>query len=152
MSVPVVPPWLAVALGEIGTLEAPGDADNPRVVEYHSATAAGAAPDGVAWCSSFMNWCMLQCGIIGTRNKSARSWLKWSGGEVLKEPRLGCIMVCWREDPHAATGHVGLYLGHNKRGYYILGGNQSNEVNVRLEPTRRVLGFVWPKDREEPIA
>lgn len=48
--------WLDLAEAEIGIKEVPGTGDNPRVLEYHSATSYGAPHDSVPWCSSFINW------------------------------------------------------------------------------------------------
>jgi uncharacterized protein (TIGR02594 family) len=62
------PPWLATAQREVGTKEASGNADNPRILEYHSATSLGARDDAVAWCSAFANWCMKQNSIVGTNS------------------------------------------------------------------------------------
>lgn len=61
-------PWLNIAQQELdkGIKEFPGDADNPRIVEYHSCTSYGSSDDETPWCSSFANWCMKQCGIEGT--------------------------------------------------------------------------------------
>ena len=141
--VPSIAPWLAVALGEIGTLEAAGDADNPRVQAYHAATRGPkSVADAVPWCSSAMNWCMERAGIEGTRSKAARSWLQW--GDPLDEPRLGCVCVLWRISITGSKGHVGLYLGENKRGVILLGGNQANEFGVARYPHRRVLAYRWP--------
>lgn len=148
---PMVPPWLARAMGEIGTLEAPGSADNPRVVLYHSVTRGMAVvPDSVPWCSSAMCYCFEAEGFESTRSKSARSWMRW--GTPLDRPVLGCVVVLWRESPQSAKGHVGLYVGESKRGIHILGGNQLDEFCVRLYPRRRLLdhGYRWPTTHPLP--
>jgi uncharacterized protein (TIGR02594 family) len=145
IEVPIVPPWLAHALAEIGTLEISGTGSNPRIEEYHATTRGPATvKDDVPWCSSFQNWSFDRCGIEPTRSKAARSWLDW--GIELQRPVLGCVCVLWREARKSAKGHVGLWLGQDKRGVYLLGGNQSNAVNVMHYPHARVLdgGFRWP--------
>jgi uncharacterized protein (TIGR02594 family) len=141
--VPELPPWVNVALAEIGVLEAPGDADNPRIQEWHATTVGPKdVADAVPHCSSFINWVMLRCAIAGTRSKAARSWLTW--GYKLDEPRIGAVCVLWRLSITGKKGHVGLYLGRNKNGVFLLGANQGNEVNVTRYPHKRVLGFFWP--------
>ena len=61
----------------IGVTEDPQPGhDNPRIRLYHGTTSGGAMPDEVAWCSSFVNFCVEQAGLSGTDSKAARSWLK----------------------------------------------------------------------------
>ncbi|ATU91532.1 hypothetical protein B5P45_06805 [Phyllobacterium zundukense] len=72
--------------------EFPGEShNNPRITLYHSTTTGGAAPDEVAWCSSFVNFCVERAGLQGTDSKAARSWLqfgvkvprpKWRTGDI----------------------------------------------------------------------
>lgn len=133
-----VPPWMLYAVTEIGQVEGAGEVDNPRVVWYHGATAAGEAPDDVPWCSSFVNR-MLKCaGVVGTRSKAAKSWLGW--GEPLAWPQVGAITVI------AHPGHhVGFWLGANQKHVYLLGGNQSNSVNVTAYLRTTVQGYRWPR-------
>jgi uncharacterized protein (TIGR02594 family) len=135
------PPWLRTAENEIGIKEAPGAADNPRVLEYHSATSLGARDDAVAWCSAFVNWCMKQNDIPRTNSASARSWLNW--GTRLDQPHKGCVTVLKRGS-NPAQGHVALYVGDGAGSVRLLGGNQSDQVKVSVFPTSMVLGYRWP--------
>ncbi|MBI5296068.1 MAG: TIGR02594 family protein [Chloroflexi bacterium] len=116
-------PWLAVARRELGVQEIPGAADNPRVVEYLHATnnldEATRSNDETAWCSAFVNWCMQQVGIEGTKHALARIWQGW--GRHIDEPYVGCIAVFKRE---GGFGHVGFYLGETATKILLLGGNQ----------------------------
>lgn len=116
-------PWLTVARGELGVQEIPGAADNPRVVEYLHATTnldeATRSNDETSWCSAFVNWCMQQVGIQGTKHALARSWQGW--GRHIDQPYVGCIAVFKRE---GGFGHVGFYLGETAAKILLLGGNQ----------------------------
>ena len=69
---------------------------------------------------------------------SAREWLNF--GENVK-PAYGAVMVFSRE----GGGHVGFYVSEDTNYYHILGGNQSNQVNVIKISKSRFLGAVWPK-------
>lgn len=138
------PLWYEIAEKEIGVTEIPGPANNPRVVEYHSATSYGAKDDEVPWCSSFLNWVMKKAGLPGTNNAAARSWMSW--GVPIETPVLGCVVVYWRDKPDGWTGHVHLYRGEDDTHIVGLGGNQGNSVNLSRYPKNRVLGFRWPKD------
>lgn len=140
-------PWMATAGGELGVKEYPGDADNPRIIEYHATTAYGAKDDEVSWCSAFVNWCIEQHGIDGTDNAAARSWLNW--GKAIRTPVPGCITVLWRESPNSWKGHVGFYVGKhptNDQFILLLGGNQSDSVCVAAYKKERVLSFRWPEE------
>lgn len=135
------PPWLSRAESEIGVTEYPGPDDNPRIVEYHGATALRAADDEVPWCSSFLNWCMTQAGVRGTGSAAARSWLPW--GRPLPEPRRGCVAV-FRRGSNPASGHVALYVRSRGALVDVLGGNQSNQVRISGYPAASLLGYRWP--------
>ena len=133
------PSWLTIANLELGTEEVPGPDDNPRIVEYHESCDDTVSDDEVAWCSSFVNWCMEKAGHTGTRSRSARSWLKW--GVPLNEALYGCVVVLWRSSPDSWKGHVGFWLGEDEDYVIMLGGNQGNEVSVRRYRKDRILGY-----------
>ena len=136
-----IPAWLKTAENELGIKEAPGNADNPRILEYAAATGLGARDDAVAWCSSFVNWCMKQNDIPRTNSAAARSWLSW--GVPLDEPRNGCVVVLKRGS-NPAQGHVGFYVGDGASSIRVLGGNQSDQVKVSTYPKPMLLGYRWP--------
>ena len=132
------------AVGEIGVKEVAGDGDNPRIREYHGATKAGPSPDAIFWCASFVNWCLKQAGITGTRTRRAKDFAEKLplGFKIVptKEARVGDIMVL---DRGAAGGHVTFYAGPaGQFAFYGLGGNQADEVNVGRYPLRRVEAVV----------
>jgi uncharacterized protein (TIGR02594 family) len=138
-------PWIEIAEGELGVKEYPGDADNPRIIEYHATTSYGSKDDEVSWCSAFVNWCIEKSGRHGTDNAGARSWLNW--GKSIRNPVPGCVTVLWRESPDSWKGHVGFYVGeHPTNSQYILmlGGNQGDSVCVAAYEKKRVLSFRWP--------
>lgn len=147
------PLWLEIAWQESlsGVCELAGPQENAaRIIEYHSATTLRATTDEVAWCSSLVNWCLLQAGQDITRSAAARSWLSW--GLDLRVPAIGCVAVLKRAGKSQpgpavldAPGHVGFYFGRGSQSeVLILGGNQDNAVNVRAYPLARVLGYRWP--------
>lgn len=142
-------PWLVPAAREIGVHEAPGDANNPRVLEYLrtcSQTAGGnlaewgTTRDSTPWCSAFVNWCLLEAGIEGTRSAAARSWERW-GAKV--GPIRGAIAVLSR-GPNPARGHVAFFVRESPGAVWLLGGNQRDEVCVRSYHPSRVITYRWP--------
>lgn len=137
------PPWYQIAVREMSTGidEIPGhDAHNPRIVEYHQATSLKATDDETPWCSSFINWCMMKAGGTRTDSAMARSWLNW--GKKLDEPRKGCVVIFSRP-PNPASGHVALFEEIRGNRIHVLGGNQSNQVNISSYPAERLLSYRW---------
>lgn len=142
------PPWLEWLLNELGEREIVGAKDNPRIVYYHGFTAAGTAPDEVAWCSSVQCAAFENFGIRSTRSKAAASWATWGVASAL---RLGAVGLFGKADPDAkGTGHVFNVCGWNARYVLGIGGNQGNQMSVArrersaLVAVRWPKGFVWP--------
>lgn len=141
-------PWIAVAEGEIGQREIVGARHNRRIIEYHATTGLRATTDEVAWCSSFVNWCLGEVDIDGTDSALASSWLRW--GEEC-EADAGAICVIFnpkaKNTALSRTGnHVGFLLRLTDRHYVILGGNQSNRVKVSSfsRSVWTLKGYRWP--------
>ena len=132
---------LKVALREYGVTEIPGTGKhNPEVVKYfQEAGFPTVMDDETSWCSAFMNWCMVKAGRKGTGSLSARSWMIW--GEKVMEPKLGDVAVFWRQNPQGWQGHVGFYIQHDNINVWVLGGNQSNQVNIQKYPGTQLLGY-----------
>lgn len=135
------PLWLRIARGEIGEKEIVGSKHNHRVLEYHDATDLDASTDEVAWCSSFVNWCMLKANIARTKSAAARSWLNW--GTKLDAPKLGAVVVFQRGNS-SWQGHVAFVVGWDASYVKVLGGNQSNAVTIANYKRATVLGYRWP--------
>jgi len=138
----MTPEWLTIARKEIGVKEVPGAGNNPRIIEYAATTSLAAKQDSVAWCSSFVNWCMKQAGIKGTGSAAARSWLNW--GEPIATPRLGCIVVFKRGAP--PSGHVGIcdHEDISNGIIRVVNGNMSDAVTISRLSVNGVLGYRWP--------
>jgi uncharacterized protein (TIGR02594 family) len=141
-------PWLEVAGREMGVTEIRGPRHHPRILAYHAETSLRAQSDEIAWCSSFVSWCLARVGLAGSGSALARSWLDW--GEELCEPRRGSIVVL--EGEGALSGHVGFYLGSHGSEVLVLGGNQSDAVGIAAYPAGRVLGYRWPSRSAAPRA
>jgi uncharacterized protein (TIGR02594 family) len=140
------PRWLAIARQEICTREAAlGSEPNPRIVEYHQATSGRAQDDQTAWCAAFASWVLEQAGIRSTKSAWAKSYLDW--GSALDQPRIGAITVFHRGSgapSSRGTGHVGFFVEDRGGSIGLLGGNQSNHVNVKSYSKSRLLAYRWP--------
>jgi uncharacterized protein (TIGR02594 family) len=137
------PEWMQVARKEIGTKEYSGDGDNPEVLKYLKSvdhlTIDLQRNDETAWCSAFVNWCMEQVGVDRTERANARSWLSW--GQEVTTPFPGAVVVLWRDSPDSWKGHVGFFVRATTDHVYLLGGNQSDQVNITRYPKKRVLRY-----------
>lgn len=131
---------IEIALKEYGQKEIVGDKHNPRIVQYSTDIGnTWVTTDEVHWCSEYVNWVLKQAGIKGTNSAVARSFLKW--GEETKIPEPGDIVVFWREPKGSNNGHIGFYINETPTHVRILGGNQNDEVNIKLFPKEQVLSY-----------
>lgn len=83
---PVTPTWMPIAIGEMWTKRFPAGECNLRIVEYNGYTNLLGYDDKISWCSSFINWCLFQAGLVGTG--SARSALVEELGHFYFQPRV----------------------------------------------------------------
>jgi uncharacterized protein (TIGR02594 family) len=135
------PPWLEIALGELGVKAFPGTMNaNPRILAYLQSTtlpAPLAQIDETFWCSAFVNWCVEQAGHEGTDSAMARSWSTWGSG--IDQPSRGCIVVFERSEGGPNAGHVGFFMGSAGDSLSVLGGNQNDAVNIGHQPRERLI-------------
>ncbi len=133
---------LKTALTQYGVTEIRGAKHNPKIVKYSDDIGyKGVVDDETAWCSIFINWCAMKCGLERSGKLNARSWL--DVGEFIETPQPGDVVVFWREDKDSWKGHVGLYIStsEDKKFIYCLGGNQNNRVQISPYARDRVLSY-----------
>lgn len=134
------PTWLQKARLLIGVAEIPGPRHSAEVLQmWRDIKRGGIRDDETPWCAAFVGAVLERSGIRSSRFESARSYLTW--GEKLDAPALGAVAVFTRD----GGGHVGFVVGVEPDGdLLILGGNQSNAVNVRAFSPKRLSGLRWP--------
>ena len=154
------PRMIVEALKEFGTLEAPGDADNPKIVGWQAELEASGIGrnyaglyrhDAIPWCGLFM-------AIVAHRANAERRpernppklylWaLEWASFG-LPVPNgsaaLGDVLV------FKNSGHVGLYVGHDATAFHVLGGNQSDRVTISRIAKQRLYAVRRPAYRVQP--
>lgn len=142
------PKWLIEARKHIGTTEIKGSVHNAKIIGWWKAIKRGGIKDDeTPWCAAFVGGCLEVSGIRSTRFESAKSYLDW--GFRLNMPCLGCIVVFSRQ----GGGHVGFVVGKDTQGQLlVLGGNQSDAVNIRAFSTDRVTDYRWPHAEPLPDA
>jgi uncharacterized protein (TIGR02594 family) len=131
---------LKIALGEYATHALIGPGNNPAVLKYFQEIGQKwVTDDETAWCAAFVNWCLLKAGKVGTNSLSAKSFLNY--GTATKNPNIGDIVVLWRISKESPYGHVGFFIKETAALIYILGGNQSDEVNIRAFDKAQLLSY-----------
>ncbi|ENJ8541399.1 TIGR02594 family protein [Raoultella planticola] len=133
-------PWITEARKHIGQMEIKGPRHNPLILQFwKDIKRGGIKDDETPWCAAFVGAMLERVDIKSSRFESAKSYLSW--GVALREPAYGCIVVFSRD----GGGHVGFVIGQQENGdLMVLGGNQSDAVNIRAFSRSRVTGYRWP--------
>lgn len=136
-------PWITTAEELIGTVEIPGSKSNPRIITWAKEIGGWIGNyyenDDIPWCGLFVAWCM-KANDISINIDNPLSAVAWNKFGNKTEPCYGCVMVFTR----SGGGHVGFYASEDADSYHILGGNQSNQVNITKVSKTRYLGARWP--------
>ena len=141
-------PWMGAAKRYKGTREIEGSQSNSTIMRWaRNLGLSSYKNDDTPWCGLFAAACMNDNDIStkGFNILGARQWLKF-GYKV--KPQYGAVMVFWRGSKSGWSGHVGFYVSEDNSYYHILGGNQSNMVNVTKISKNRFLGARWPNGFE----
>lgn len=130
---------LDVAMKEYGVQEIKGGQHNPRIVEYFKTVGhEWVDNDELAWCAAFVGFCLEKIGIRSTKKLNARSYLGF--GTRTYKPVIGDVAVFSRGNS-PVYGHVAFYVGETDGFYLVLGGNQSNQVQISAYAKSRLLEF-----------
>lgn len=136
-------PWYDLAKSEIGVKEISGSGNNSRIIEYHQATTLKATQDSVAWCSSFVCWCLESSGIKSTRSAAARSFLNWGKSVSRSAAEIGDIVI-FKRGNSSWQGHVAFLVKDLGTYIEVLGGNQSDSVSIDRYRSTDLLGIRRP--------
>lgn len=126
-----------------GTVEKPGPKNNPLILKWATEIGLGHVynQDSIAWCGLTVGYAAAQAGWdYAPRGNAlwARNWLAWGTPVDLGKEMLGDVLVFSRG---AVSGHVGLYVAEDQTCFHVLGGNQSDAVNIkRVEKDRLLSG------------
>lgn len=143
------PALLVAALKLYGTQEAPGELDNPTILDWAKEIGVGGIykHDDMPWCGLFVGTAVHRAGLNGVNSPLwAKAWANW--GMPVRQPMLGDIMVFERP---GGGGHVGIYVGEDKEAFHSLGGNQRDSVNItRLLKGRLIAARRTPWSVSQP--
>lgn len=140
------PRWIALARQFIGLREVKGVQHAPEILQmWKDIRRGGIKDDETPWCAAFVGAMLERSGIESSRFEAAKSYLAW--GEKLVSPVPGCVVVFSREGGF----HVGFVVGNDAAGnLMVLGGNQSDEVNIRSFNRARAIGYRYPAGETIP--
>lgn len=148
-----IPKHMRAALNLLGVYEKPGRANNPQIMAWAEEcreaglNVAGYTADSVPWCGLFVAYVML---AAGRKSVDAPLWaLNWSRyGEDGGQPEFGDILTFKRN----GGGHVGFYVAEDQLYYHVLGGNQSDKVNIMRIAKSRMHNCRQPPYRNKPAS
>jgi uncharacterized protein (TIGR02594 family) len=138
-------PWFEEAAHLMGTEEVGGNGDNPEILDWAKDLDIPYSGDDIPWCGLFVAHCVgatLPQEALPANPLGARQWERFGDPT---QPRVGAVMVFWRNPREKGFGHVGFYAGEDNDAYQILGGNQSDKVSLTWISKSRFLSAHWPK-------
>ena len=137
---------------EVGTVEW-ANGNNPKVVAYFKDSGnPGVMDDETAWCAAFVGAMLRRAGVKSTGALNARSYLDW-GTPVDRKNALPGDVVIFKRGSSSWQGHVAFFVKDRGALIDVLGGNQSNAVNVKGYQAAALLGIRRPpKATAKPAA
>lgn len=132
------PAMLLAMLSLYGTNEVPGDDNNPVIMGWADETNTTYPGDVVAWCGLTVSVAAKRSGWDyhpGGNALWARNWALWGQPVPVERAMLGDVLVFKR----GSGGHVALYVGEDNTHFHILGGNQSDTVNIVRKAKSEIL-------------
>lgn len=150
---PELPCLVREGLCLYGVVEFAGEADNPIIM--------GWADEIGGWIGPWYNdhgdstpWCGLWAGVVAKRAargdlpKNPLRALDWNTyGDEVASPEdvwVGDVVTFTRN----GGGHVGIYVGEDETHFHILGGNQSDQVNIARIAKSRMSAIRRPQYQE----
>ena len=119
-------PWMPIAISQLGI----NQKDNLSTVLQYEKIGGGISTGAlVSWCSCFVNYCLIQAGINGTRSASSRSFMGYGTSTGMDNVPYGAIVVFGV--PNSGSGHVAFCVKDSGSVITCVGGNQSDRTASR---------------------
>ena len=133
----------------VGMSEVAGKVSNPQILAMLQLDQAWPEQDEVPWCSAFVNYIAWLLRLPRSKSLGARSWLQVGIPINLENAEVGFDVVILKRGsgnqpgPEVinAAGHVGFFAGSERPQVLMLGGNQSDSVNVSRFFVQNILGI-----------
>lgn len=146
-SIGTLPRVIQHGLSLLGTEEIPGPKSNEVIMQWAEDLGLDKyTNDDIAWCGLFVaKVCQLAGRDVVPSPLWARNWAGW-GEPVTDGAKLADILVFRR----GTGGHVGFYIAESADTYFVLGGNQGNEVSIVEIAKSRCIAVRRPKYNNMP--
>ncbi len=135
----IMPPWMAEMNRKAGLHEVK---DNAVLSAWLKIGKWLGNPKDLPWCGDAVETCIaktLPTECLPANPFFAQNWARF--GRDAGGPIVGSIgVIAWTP----STGHVGLVAGVDGNRVNMLGGNQSNMINVSSFPRNKFIAFRWP--------
>ena len=131
------PRVIAEAMRYFGIKEIKGKLHNATIMSWAKDVGVEKiyTSDEVAWCGLFVAKVVLKAGFSAVKDPLwALNWRNF--GTAQKVAMLGDVLVFKRD----GGGHVGFYIAEDKDFYHVLGGNQSDSINITRIAKNRCVG------------
>ena len=132
----------------VGLKEVAGPTSNPHVLAMLQLDQEWPEGDDVPWCSAFVNYVTWLLRLPRSKSLRARSWLQVGTPITAEEATPGDVVILKRGGDNQpgpevidAPGHVGFFARKEGSTVWVLGGNQSDSVNLQGYPAARILGI-----------
>lgn len=128
----------------IGLKEISGKKSAKEILEMADTLDIDYDDDDIPWCGLFVGHCIASAlgdEPIPPNPLGARNWNKFG---INCKSQVGCVLLFYRGKKTGWQGHVGFYFAEDSHHYHVLGGNQSNSVNVVKIGRERLIASRWP--------
>ena len=122
------------------------EGSNPEIDKMFADVGHAGSRDDVPWCAAFVGAMLKRAGLKGTGKLNARSYLDWGTPVDRKDAKPGDVVV-FKRGNSTWQGHVAFFVKDKGALIDVLGGNQSNAVNVKGYQASKLLGI-----RRAPVA
>lgn len=143
------PNTIKTSLQLYGTLEKIGPGSNPEIISWAKECSIDYPSDDIPWCGLFAAVVAKRSGWVPVKNPLwARNWLSF--GTQPTKPGLGDVLIFSRD----GGGHVAFYVAEDSECYHVIGGNQSDSVNIIRIKKDRLLGArrpIWKIKQPESV-
>lgn len=144
-----LPAWYREMLGYRGKHERTDNAELRSWLRSDGKTLGD--PAKLPWCGDAVETAIANA--VGRDGIPSNPYLarNWAAYGVECDEVVGAIAVFWRGSRNGTSGHVAFLAGEDASAYHVLGGNQSNSVNITRIAKNRLLALRWPAQARDAL-